>query len=73
MSSLKERIERKIRKILGKESNDTETIFNNINFILSYEFKWDFDTIMNTPIPFILDIINKYKKVKEEERKSLRR
>ena len=62
--NFQQRIENKINK-----SSSIDGHFKSINFICVNEFKWSYEQLMKTPIPFVIQIMDSFDKLKKEERK----
>jgi hypothetical protein len=62
-----ERIEKIINKKNSKDSSDYA------NFVCVKEFNWSYSELMKTPIPFVLAMLEQWKKMKEAEKKASRR
>jgi hypothetical protein len=66
------KFEERINNLIdGKKSLDK--VYENINFICVYEFKWSYHELMSTPIPFVLTTIDKWNEMKKAEKKALKR
>lgn len=62
----------RIENLIG-EKKSPEKVFNNINFICVHEFHWSYKELMNTPIPFVLTMIEKWSKLDKAEKKAAKR
>jgi len=60
-------IKNKLKKLKGS-SNDP---LGDITYALVSKFRWDYDTLMKQPIPFINLLLNKMKKEAEEHKRNM--
>jgi len=50
----------KVARLHGKENQSPEKIFAGILYLLCSKFKWDYETVMNQPIPFVNMLLHEY-------------
>lgn len=59
--------------INGDKLNKNNENYSNVNFICAKEFGWSYIDLMQTPIPYVLDIIDKWQQLKKEEKKAYKK
>jgi len=59
-------IKNRVQKLKDKKEFD----FDRTSYVLCKEFKWDYYTLMNQPIPFILSMMQQISKSNEEKEKA---
>lgn len=65
--------QKRIENLVSGKQKSPEQVFNNINFICTYEFHWSYEQLMKSPIPYVLDMVDKWDKMKLEEQKAAKR
>ena len=66
--------QKKIEQNIGlNKRKNPHDVFNNINFICAHEFKWSYKDIVDSPIPFVLSMLNKWQEMKKEEKKAMKK
>lgn len=50
----------KIEKAIRKTKDSPEKVFHDTCYILAKDFHWSYEDIINTPIPFIMGIMDSY-------------
>jgi len=63
----------RIKNLVSGGKDNYENAFNNINYICTSEFHWSYNDLMNTPIPYVLTMIDKYTEHKKIEAKANKR
>lgn len=63
----------RIKNLVKGDSKSPDEIFHNINFICTQEFHWSYQDLMSTPIPYVLQMVDRYDKMKKSEAKAYKR
>ena len=66
-------LKQKIEGLINKTNKIDNDQYMESSFICIYEFKWSYQELMNTPIPFVLTILNKWSSMKKEEKKAMKK
>lgn len=46
---------------------------NLLLYIILVEWKWDYETFLNTPIPVIFRVLDRYNNIKKQEEKAYKK
>ena len=63
---------KRIERLFGKKGKgDDDENLCVANFVLCQEFKWSYRDLVETPIPFVLKVLDLLKEQKDKEKKEM--
>jgi hypothetical protein len=60
-------------RIFSKKAPSAKEAFENICFALTQEYHWTYDDIVNSPSPYILEMIDKLIDYKKKEQAAMKK
>lgn len=64
---------RKVNDLKDKKKSDSKKIFESICYGLCKTFHWDYHTLMEQPIPFVMVMLTHMMEEAKETRKTMRK